>query len=408
MARPSLICWVACASGFCLVAAGEEFPRFEVQEIDPRVGEVCYAVATADINGDSRLDVVAVSEDAVVWYENPSWRKREVIRGQTERDLVCLQPHDIDRDGRIDFALGAGWRPQETTRPSTLQWLGRDQAGLWRLFPIAPGEPTLHRLRWGDVKGAGRKQLVVAPLQGRGTRGPNWGDGAGVRVLVYDVPDDPGAREWSSEIADESLHTIHNLQVLDWDGDGKDEILLACWEGVFLLRREAAGTWIKTQLGTGNQDMAPSKGSSEVKLGRRASGAPYIATIEPWHGFQLVVYTPDSSAAGLWDRRVVAEPLQGGHAIWCANLDEDNDDELIVGHREPNRPGIPGPRGPGVFVFDPKPDPYPLTFNRHTVDDGGMACEDAMAADLDGDGRADIIAGGRSTHNVRIYWNRVR
>ena len=29
-----------------------------------------------------------------------------------------------------------------------------------------------------------------------------------------------------------------------------------------------------------------------------------------------------------------------------------------------------------------------------------------MAADLDGDGRLDIVAGGRSTHNVKIYWNR--
>ena len=35
-----------------------------------------------------------------------------------------------------------------------------------------------------------------------------------------------------------------------------------------------------------------------------------------------------------------------------------------------------------------------------------MACEDALAADLDGDGRPDIIAGGRATHNVKIYWNR--
>jgi hypothetical protein len=37
-----------------------------------------------------------------------------------------------------------------------------------------------------------------------------------------------------------------------------------------------------------------------------------------------------------------------------------------------------------------------------------MACEDALAADLDGDGRIDVIAGGRATHNVRIYWNQPR
>jgi hypothetical protein len=27
-------------------------------------------------------------------------------------------------------------------------------------------------------------------------------------------------------------------------------------------------------------------------------------------------------------------------------------------------------------------------------------------ADLNGDGRIDIIAGGRATKNVKIYWNR--
>ena len=37
-----------------------------------------------------------------------------------------------------------------------------------------------------------------------------------------------------------------------------------------------------------------------------------------------------------------------------------------------------------------------------------MACEDALAADLNGDGRPEIIACGRATHNVRIYWNRQR
>ena len=34
-----------------------------------------------------------------------------------------------------------------------------------------------------------------------------------------------------------------------------------------------------------------------------------------------------------------------------------------------------------------------------------MACEDLQAADLDGDGDLDLIAAGRSSHNLVIYWN---
>ena len=34
-----------------------------------------------------------------------------------------------------------------------------------------------------------------------------------------------------------------------------------------------------------------------------------------------------------------------------------------------------------------------------------MAVEDLTVADLNGDGRMDIIAVGRATKNLRIYWN---
>ena len=41
----------------------------------------------------------------------------------------------------------------------------------------------------------------------------------------------------------------------------------------------------------------------------------------------------------------------------------------------------------------------------HTIDDSSMACEDITAADLDGDGKNDLIVSGRRSKNVIIYWN---
>jgi hypothetical protein len=46
-----------------------------------------------------------------------------------------------------------------------------------------------------------------------------------------------------------------------------------------------------------------------------------------------------------------------------------------------------------------------MPWRRTLIDPAGVAVEDLAAADLDGDGRQDIVAVGRATKNVRIYWN---
>jgi hypothetical protein len=35
-----------------------------------------------------------------------------------------------------------------------------------------------------------------------------------------------------------------------------------------------------------------------------------------------------------------------------------------------------------------------------------MACEDIQVMDLNGDGKPDIVASGRATKNLKIYWNK--
>ena len=380
------------------VAAAAEL-RFRTQEIaaDLTIG---YATTLLDMNGDRRTDIVVVDADRVIWYENPSWRMHTVITGATKRDNVCIAAHDVDGDGRVDFALGADWRPFDTEKGGTIQWLrqGESPDAPWQVLPIAE-EPTTHRMRWIDVSGDGRPELVVVPLMGRGTTKPLWAE-RGVRVLAFTIPADPLRDRWPMAVLDDGMLVTHNFFPTDMDGDGRDEILCTSFAGVNLLTRAADGGWQRSLLGTGNQQTAPNRGASEIKRGRLAGGADYIATIEPWHGDQVVIYTRPPAGTSLWERQVIDGDLKWGHAVWCVNLDDDADEELVIGVRDHKDDTWRS----GVRIYDPR-NAAGTAWERLLVDPAGVGVEDLAAADLDDDGRVDIVAVGRSTKNVRIYWN---
>lgn len=378
------------------------FPRFQMQEIETGL-KVGYAVLLVDINTDGKKDIVVVDTTRVVWYENPNWKRRVIIEGQTQPDNVCIAAYDIDGDGQLDLALGAGWNPSNTKGGGTLQWLkrGKNLDEPWTLYPI-DSEPTLHRIRFADLDNSGKAKLLVVPLHGKGSsRAKNWMD-APVRILAYTIPQDPTRDRWQPEVIDASLHVVHNFwPVAAKNGKGLD-ILAASYEGVTLLSKQAE--WKARHIGAGNQDNPKSnRGASEIKQGLLAQGAKYIATIEPWHGHQVAVYTPTDDPSQLWNRQVVDERLRWGHAVWCADIDGDGDEELIIGVRDDLAQKPSERRGVRLYKAT---DGRGKKWTRQIVDDGGVAVEDLAAADLDNDGRIDLVAVGRQTHNIRIYWNK--
>jgi hypothetical protein len=384
------------------VAAGHL--NFKMQEIEKGLG-VGYAVILADVDGDGKRDIVVVDQRRVVWYQSPDWRRRSIIEGQTAPDNVCIAAYDIDGDGQIDFALGAGWAPFNTKVGGTLQWLRRGKTldAPWTVHPIG-SEPTVHRIRF-DLIG-GKPALLLAPLMGRdSTQAKNWMDGKPVRLLAYRIPADPVRDRWVPEVIDDGLHVMHNFfTYLPKIKADTCSILTASYEGVHHLEH-VDGTWHKEKVGDGNQERANDRrGASEIKQGRFRDGTPFIATIEPWHGHQVVVYTP-GGAGKEWKRQVLDDQLLWGHAVYCADLDGDGDDELIIGVRD-NKSNKPGERC-GVRTYKSVAGHWEK-WERQLVDEGGVAVEDLTVGDLDGDGKPDIIAVGRATHNARIYWNKGR
>ena len=395
--------------------------KFEIVNVDPQPGKVVYAVTAADVDGDGKTDAVAVTEEDVFWYQAPDWNRRVILRGQTATDNVCIAPQQIDGDGKIDFALGAGW----PRNGGTIQWLSRGESldEPWQVHPIA-AQPWTHRMRWGNMlqTADGSKQLIVSPLNA--TRGP------GVHLMAYQIPEDPKRDRWKPTLINAQMDRLHNhwcttAGELGWSDLAAETpvTLTASQSGVHAIVPAGALASPETNqqqadtaddgaaspqgqtprfvaypvTGGASGDEPAGPGAGEVKPGRLADGTRFLVTIEPMHGTHAVLYRLGDSLAGAQPQRtVLTDQLRGGHAVWCANLDQDADDEVVVGHREPN-PQV------GIYVFDHQDDG---SWSGQAIDPDGVACEDLIVADFDGDGRGDILAGGRATHNVRLYLNR--
>jgi hypothetical protein len=341
-----------------------------------------YQVVPCDVNHDGKIDLIALASGMteLVWFENPTW-ERHVIAGNLH-GMINLAPINSGADGIPDIVLASEFSPQASKSigiVSLLKHQGdpRQPCSITEIDRL----PTSHRLRVADIDGSGKPVIVNAPLTGAKAEAPDFRDR---EPLVFYRPG-----EWKRQMIDNRVEgVVHGLTILDWDSDGRDEILLAGFEGIYLYKLGKNGQWDRTQITKGDPSPWPKSGSSDVAVGS-SGGRRFLAAIEPWHGNQVAVYHDKGSD---WQREVIDDTLVDGHTIVTGDLDGSRNDAIVAGFRAK-------PLRVYIYTSDGK------QWNRQTLDDGGMGAAACAVADLNQDGKLDIACIGSATHNLKWYEN---
>jgi hypothetical protein len=282
---------------------------------------------------------------------------------------------DIDGDGYPDLVFGGDWQsnqvwwwrnPGKDSRPGVS----------WERHTVKNrGANQHHDQCLADFKGVGKPQLAY------------WNQRAKT-LFVADIPRDPRkADAWPAEAVfsgsagENPGKYAEGMSAFDIDGDGKPELLA----GNHLFKFAGPGKWSATKIG----DFG-----GLIVAGRLVHDAQYP---------QIVIAPGDGSGPVLWyecrgnpldSKSWIAHDLAGRtmvhpHSLQIADLDADGNLDVFVAEmakwtERQSRPDNPNAEAL-VFFGDGKGK------FRKEVFQSGMGFHEARVADLDGDGRPDIL-----------------
>jgi hypothetical protein len=329
-----------------------------------------YQLVAADLNRDGKPDLIVVDERAteLAWYENPTWQRHVLIKDVPR--TINLDVNDYDGDGIPEIAMGHNFEtnPEKSIGNVLILKSGPDPRQPWTSREI-DRVPTVHRLRWIDLDGNGKKVLLVAPMIGAAARAPDYA--ANVPVYMYR----PG--EWKRTLfTDQPRGILHSILPVHWQGRG-EQLMTADFLGIRVFLPKGP-----VEIAKGDPRPCPQCGSSEIKIGHLGKRR-FIAAIEPWHGNQVVVYTQSGKQ---WQRHIIEDAMLNGHALAVGDLDGDGLDEIVAGFRG---------KGFQLYIFKAQ-DKSGANWQRTTLDPGGIAAADCKILPF-------IACVGASTANLKIY-----
>lgn len=356
----SLAVTVAITASDDAAPAGSAHPVFHEHLIADKFG-YAYGVAAADIDGDGDLDltsqdVVGSSANraeptlsALSWFENDgrgSFQRRGIFRGEPgwfERHAIG----DINGDGRPDVAV-------VNNRDGHVLWFANPEqpaAVAWKRFVV-----TTKCTRAYDV--------VLADFDGDGDLDAAAAGYAASRLTWYENPGRDGWNgEWQERLVGDKMPEARTVALGDFNGDGRIDLLGAA---------------------VGGERVPPEVTDVAV------------------HGSSIAWYdSPGADRDKPWTRHVVDDraraPIQG-HAV---DLDRDGDADVLMAHGM-RIELVPADRHEIAWYENIGPAGEGSQWRRHTIGKLPFAFE-AVAGDLDGDKDVDVVATAWSNGD-RVVW----
>ncbi|MGZ4407361.1 MAG: FG-GAP repeat domain-containing protein [Gaiellaceae bacterium] len=373
----------AAGSAPSIGAPGPSFVRHLVPSFG--FGQVVEAVGVGDLNGDHRPDIVVAGDRYLLVYAKPTARPELVARGAFGSGAATLV-RDVDGDRRPDIVtgqtLGSGRREEV--------WFANTPQG-WRRRVVST-DAYCH-------------DLVFAPVAGRGTAGAVCVDQKRVRIVLLTRRTDVTS-PWSLAPIQDGVDAM-GAAVKDVDRDGRLDVVV----GRSWYRNDGAGRWTRYPYTTMDNSVYPAF-DDYAKVGvldLNGDGRPDIVAslfAESPGGRLYAFLSPPDARDPAWTPVLLDQgPLFGVHSLAVARFD-----------------GCPRPQfaiaetNIGGWDFGVAPHPHIYLYrllgaagwSRTVVD--SIGAHDVQAADLNGDGRPDLVGHEENTNlarpprNGKVFW----
>ena len=340
-----------------------------------------YQVVATDMNKDGKVDLIGLGSQnpELIWYENPYWTPHVITREAAR--MVNVDAADLDGDGIPELALAYEFSTNSNNNPGKIAILtasNKDPRALWTLKQIDVLPMTSHRVRFATINN--QKLLASAPIiTAQAREGFADPDRTVTPLHIYRPP------AWKREVVtEESRGVVHGLVVNDWNGDGRSDLLTTGYMGMFMHSLDRNGSWTRREIIKGDPGEWPRGGISDVAIGR-FGGRRFLATNEPFHGNQVVVYV--QTADGGWPRNIIETTINNSHSLVRVDSDGDGNSEIVSGGTR-GAPGTPRGTKPGAFFYKAA-DASWQKWDRMVLDDS-IAANNCVAADINGDRKMDL------------------